>query len=75
MVRSTCQRINGVVGDGLDMGALAHSMSEDYDVKQGDNDRIINKGNVLAIGLYLAVCKGAQAREELIRSPDSLFGS
>jgi len=52
------------VGDWFDMGALAHSMSEDYDAKPREHDRIVNKANVFAIGLSLAVYERAEAREE-----------
>ena len=64
MVRQTFERINEVVDDWLDMRALAHSMSEDYYAKRREHDRIVNKANVFAIGLSLAVYEGAEVREE-----------
>jgi hypothetical protein len=64
MVRQTSERINEVVGDWFDMGALAHSMSEDYDAKWRELDRIVNKANGFPIGLSLAVYERAEAREE-----------
>jgi len=63
-VRQTFERINEIVGDWIDLGALAHSMSEDYYAKRRQHDRIVNKANVFAFGLSLAVHAGAEARQQ-----------
>jgi hypothetical protein len=57
------------------MGALAHSMSGYCYTKRREHDHIVNKANVFAIGLSLAVYEGVEAREELTRSPFSRFAS
>jgi hypothetical protein len=43
--------------------------------KRREHDHIVNKANVFAIGLSLAVYEGVEAREELTRSPFSRFAS
>jgi hypothetical protein len=46
------------------MGALTHSMSGYCYAKRREHDRIVNKANVFAIGLSLAVYERVEAREE-----------